>query len=82
MQLTHPAETITVDFYPVKFHDNSINKSKMIKIVSFNGGTQSKSLISKKDFEREVDSRVNGYGYVVTGFNTIPQLQGALGAAC
>ena len=54
----------------------------MIKILTFMGSTQSKSLINKKDFQREVDSRVEAYGYEVTGFNEIPQLQGALGAAC
>jgi len=82
MQLTHPAETITVDFYPVKFADGTVRENKMIKIISFNGGTQSKSLINKKDFQDEVNSRIHGYGYKVTGFNCIPQLQGGLGMAC
>jgi hypothetical protein len=74
MQLTHPASTLTVDFYPVKFADGTINSRQVLKIVTFMGGTQSKSMINKRDMEREVDSRVNGYGYEVTGFNEIPQL--------
>ena len=82
MQLTSKDGNMVVDFYPVKFYDGTINESRMIKILTFMGSTQSKSLISKKDFQREVDSRVEGYGYNVTGFNEIPQLQGALGMAC
>ena len=82
MQLTSKDGNMVVDFYPVKFNDGSVSESRMIKIVTFMGGTQSKSLINKKDFQREVDSRVEGYGYNVTGFNEIPQFQGALGMAC
>lgn len=82
MQLTSKDANMVVDFYPVKFNDGSVSESRMIKILTFMGSTQSKSLINKKDFQREVDSRVEAYGYEVTGFNEIPQLQGTLGAAC
>lgn len=82
MQLTSKDGNMVVDFYPVKYHDNTVSEIKMIKIVTFMGGTQSKSLINKKDFNREVDSRVTGYGYQVTAFNTDAQFQGSLGMAC
>jgi len=82
MQLTSKDGNMVVDFYPVKFNDGSVSESRMIKILTFMGSTQSKSLITKKDFQREVDSRVEGYGYNVTGFNEIPQFQGGLGMAC
>ena len=64
---------MVVDFYPVKFSDGTINSRQMLKVVTFMGGTQSKSMINKRDMEREVDSRL-GYGYEVTAFNEIPQL--------
>ena len=74
---------MVVDFYPVKFADGTINTRQVLKIVTFMGGTQSISMINKKDMQREVDSRVNGYGYKVIGFNTIPQLyNSALACAC
>ena len=38
------------------------------------GQSQSKRYILKRDFEREVDSRVEGYGYEVTEMHTAPQL--------
>ena len=82
MQLISKDGNMVVDFYPVKFNDGTISEKKMIKVVSFMNSTQSKSLINKKDMQLEVDSRVLGYGYQVTGFNTDAQLQGALGCAC
>ena len=83
MKLTHPTSTLTVDFYPVKFADGTISERQMLKIVTFDNGTQSKSMINKHDMQREVDSRVHGYGYQVIGFNTIPQLyNSALSMAC
>lgn len=82
MQLTSKDGNMVVDFYPVKFNDGTLYTSKMLKVLTFMGETQTKVLINKKDFQSEVDSRVNGYGYQVTGFNVTPQLQGGLGMCC
>ena len=83
MQLTAKGNNMVVDFYPVKFADGTIISLFMLKVVTFMGGTQSKSYISKKDFEREVTSRVEGYGYEVTNFNTDAQLyNSAMGLSC
>ena len=74
MQLTAKGGNMVVDFYPVKFVDGTINARQVLKIVTFMGGTQSKSMINKKDMNREIYSRVEGYGYEVTDFHVIPQL--------
>ena len=74
---------MVVDFYPVKFHTGEIHNRLMLKVVTFCGATQSKSYINKKDFSREVDSRVEGYGYQVTDESMLPQLfNSAMGMAC
>ena len=55
----------------------------MLKVVTFMGGTQSKSYINKKDAKTEIQSRVYNYNYEVTEFHTTPQLfNSALCAAC
>ncbi|WDS61114.1 hypothetical protein SBM3_00024 [Synechococcus phage S-BM3] len=83
MQLTAKGGTMVVDFYPVKFADGTINNKHMLKVVTFMGKSQSKSYINKKDMQREVDSRVEGYGYEVTDMHTDYQLHNsALCAAC
>ena len=83
MQLTSKGSNMVVDFYPVKFADGEINTRYMLKIVTFMGQSQSKRYILKRDFEREVDSRVLGYGYEVTEMHTDPQLfNSAMCLAC
>ena len=83
MQLTAKNGNMVVDFYPVKFSDGQIHNRLMLKVVTFMGKTQSKSYINKKDFQSEVDSRIEGYGYKVTDGEMIPQLyNSAMGMAC
>ena len=83
MQLTAKGGNMVVDFYPVKFATGEIHNRLMLKVVTFMGKTQSKSYINKKDFKREVWSRVEGYGYQVTDESMIPQLfNSAMGVAC
>ena len=83
MQLTSKDGNMVVDFYPVKFATAEIHNRLMLKTVTFMGKSQSKSYINKKDFSREVESRVEGYGYQVTDESMIPQLfNSAMGCAC
>jgi len=83
MQLTSKDANMIVDFYPVKFADGTISNRHMLKIVTFSNCKQSKRYINKKDFQREVDSRVDGYGYIVTDMHTEPQLfNSGLACAC
>ena len=83
MQLTSKDGNMIVDFYPVKFADGSIHNRLMLKIVNFSKEQQSMRYINKKDMQQEVDSRVEGYGYIVTDMHTEPQLfNSALCPAC
>ena len=74
MQLTAKHGDMVVDFYPVKYADGSISERLMFKSVTFMKQTQSKSYINIESFQKEVDSRVEGYNYEVTDLDTTPQL--------
>ena len=83
MQLTSKDGNMVVDFYPVKFADGEIHNRLMLKVVTFMGKTQSKRYINKKDFQYEIDSRIEGYGYNVTDGSMLPQLfNSAMVCAC
>ena len=83
MQLTSKDGNMVVDFYPVKFATGEIHNRLMLKVVTFMGKTQSKRYINKKDFQRELDSRIEGYGYNVTDGSMLPQLfNSAMACAC
>jgi hypothetical protein len=81
MQLTSKDSHMVVDFYPVKYADGTISNRHILKILTFMGQSQSMRYITKKDMQREVDSRVEGYGYQVTDLHTEPQLFNS-GLAC
>ena len=83
MQLTSKDGSMVVDFYPVKFATGEIHNRLMLKVVTFMGATQSKRYINKKDFQYELDSRIEGYGYNVTDGDMIRQLfNSAMACAC
>ena len=83
MQLTSKDGHMVVDFYPVKFADGEIHNRLMLKVVTFMGKSQSKRYINKKDFQYEIDSRIEGYGYNVTDGSMVPQLfNSALACSC
>ena len=83
MQLTSKDANMVVDFYPVKYADGTISNRLILKILTFSNCRQSIRYINKKDFQQEVDSRVEGYGYIVTDMHTEPQLfNSGLACAC
>ena len=83
MQLTSKDGNMVVDFYPVKFATGEIHNRLMLKVVTFMGKTQSKRYINKKDFQYEIDSRIEGYGYNVTDGSMFPQLfNSAMACSC
>ena len=83
MQLTSKGANMVVDFYPVKFADGEISTRYILKVVTFMGKSQSKRYINKKDFQYEIDSRIEGYGYNVTDGSMVPQLfNSALACSC
>ncbi len=75
--------SMVVDYYPVKVSlDADVSPDYMLKIVSFKGTDRmSKKVISKKDFTRECEDRIN-MGYQVTDFHTLPQLANPMWGAC
>ena len=72
MQLVQGA--MQVDFYPAAGLTD-----KFVQVTSFDGQEMSERLISKRDMEREADSRINTYGYQVIKFNTAPRVKFMVG---
>ena len=71
------------DFYSLKFADGTEHNRLAMKVVTFMGKTQSKRYINISDVKREVESRIEGYGYRQTRINVEAQLfNSALACAC
>ena len=83
MQLTSKDGSMVVDFYSLKFADGTEHNRLAMKVVTFMGKTQSKRYINISDVKREVESRIEGYGYRQTRINVEAQLfDSALACAC
>ena len=82
MQLTSKDGNMVVDFYPVKFATGEIHNRLMLKVVTFMGATQSKRYININDVKKEVESRIEGYGYRQTRINKEAQLFNSALAIC
>ena len=66
MELTSKDGNMVVDFYPVKTWDNSLINNRMLKVLSFKGDTQKKSIISKDEFYYQVREYIKDLKYNIT----------------
>ena len=83
MQLTSKSGHMVVDFYSLKFADGTEHNRLAMKVVTFKGEMQGKSYINISDVKREIESRIEGYGYRQTRINVEAQLfDSALACAC
>ena len=73
MQITSKDGNMVVDFYPVKDWDGTILGNRMLKVLSFRGDTQHKMLITKHEYDYQVDSYVNAHKYQITDTSMLPQ---------
>ena len=73
-QITSKDGNMVVDFYPVKDWDNTLFPDYKLKVLTFRGCTQKKMLITKSEYDYQIDSYVNKHKYQVTdNLNNLPQ---------
>ena len=74
MELTSRDGNMGVDFYPVKTWGNVNITDKFLRILTFNGVTQTKRIVSSFNMGDDILNRVNNFDFIVTD-NTkgIPQ---------
>ena len=74
MQITNQSGSVVVDYYPVKTWGGQHITDKFLRILSFNGGTLTKRIVSSFNMGDDILNRVNNFDFIVTD-NTkgIPQ---------
>mgnify|MGYP001208681752 FL=1 len=74
MQITNQSGSVVIDFYPVKTWGNVNITDKFLRILSFNGQTWTKRIVSSFAMGDDILNRVNNFDFIVTD-NTkgIPQ---------
>ena len=76
MKLQSKTGSMVVDFYPIKTPMGDVSKEWFLKILTFQGKTQSKTFLNRIEMNLEVIEYLNNVPipYEVVEFNTIPQL--------
>lgn len=73
MKLQSKTGSMVVDFYPIKTPMGNVCEEWFLKVLTFQGETQSKKFLNRIEMNLEVDGYID-HQYQVVDFNTIPQL--------
>ena len=64
MQITSQSGSVVIDYYPTKTWDSVKLHDKVLKILTLNGKTFLKKVISTQDYINEVYDRIHKFKYV------------------
>jgi hypothetical protein len=73
MKLLSITGSMMVDFYPIQTPMGNVSNEWFLKVLTFQGETQSKTFLNRVEMGLEVDGYID-HQYQVVDFNTIPQL--------
>ena len=66
MQITSQSGSVVVDYYPVKTWGGQHITDKFLRVLSFNGGTLTKRIVSSFTMGDDILNRVNNFEFIVT----------------
>ena len=64
MQITSQSGSVVIDYYPTKTWDSVKLHDKVLKILTLNGKTYLKKVISTEAYINEVYDRIHNFNYV------------------
>ena len=67
MQITHNTNNTTLEYYPIKNYSNKIDPNNYLRVLTYDGQTQTKRIVTKEIMKDEVLNRIDNYNYSVTG---------------
>ena len=67
MQITHNTNNTTLEYYPIKNYNNTILPNQYLRVLTYDGITQTKRIINTQQLDEEVRDRVDNYNYSITG---------------
>ena len=66
MQIKSSCESMCVDYYEIKYVNGKIDTQNRLKVLTFMGETQKKSVINVWKMAEELDDYLQNYNYKVT----------------
>jgi len=75
MKLQSNDGAMVVDYYPIQTPMGNVSEEWFLKVLNFQGQTQSKKFLNRIEMNLEIENYLNhNIPYQVVDFNTIPQL--------
>ena len=66
MQIQSNSGSVVIDYYPVKTWTNEYITDKFLRVLTFNGETLTKRIVSSFNMGDDILNRVNNFSFVVT----------------
>ena len=66
MQIQSNSGSVVIDYYPVKTWTNKYITDKFLRILTFNGVTQTKRIVSSFNMGDDILNRLNNFDFIVT----------------
>ena len=63
MQITHNTNNTTIEYYPIKNYSNKLIPNQYLRVLTYDGITQTKRIINTQQLDEEVRDRVDNYNY-------------------
>ena len=67
MQITHNTNNATLEYYPIKNYNNTILPNQYLRVLTYDGQTINKRIVTQDKLDEEVRDRVDNYNYSITG---------------
>ena len=67
MQITHNSNNTTLEYYPIKNYNNTILPNQYLRVLTYDGQTLNKRIVTQDKLDEEVRDRVDNYNYSITG---------------
>jgi len=67
MQITHNNTHTVLDYYPIKDYSNNIIPKKYLRVLTYDGQTLNKRIVTQDKLDEEVRDRVDNFNYSITG---------------
>ena len=66
MQIQSNSGSVVIDYYPVKTWTNEYITDKFLRVLTFNGETLTKRIVSSFNMGDDILNRVNNFDFIVT----------------
>ena len=66
MQITHNTNNTTLEYYPIKNYSNKLIPNQYLRVLTYDGITQTKRIINTQQLDEEVLDRTTNYNYSIT----------------